>query len=330
MRLSIKKTLMLFSTLVLIMINQACGKLEDSKNSFYEETGNFVSSQKVSPTEEPLISSINNQIPQNKTIDYVIYNSDDIKYEDLNFIDENVYKAISEVNSSIDYYGTFENEDITDSESILEKYYRVVVGEETYINVDKDNENMEDDFRSINPNEYVYYQFDMDKDGFPELIVSDQQRYEYIFKYDTNNNDTMLISVIRTTSQLLGDNKISNWQSGVGLTYAYYELDNSGERKSEIRFYSASYYNNKMQQEDKVYMVGFPKDSKVIEEVWKTPHQNGKTEIYFDDLTETHYFKITEEQYNQLAKDLFESRKEAEENIKQVTYTFDELFGEFI
>ena len=140
-----------------------------------------LTSQKVSPTDEPLISSINNQIPENKTIktiDYVIYNSNEINYEDIKFIDENIYKAISEVNSSIDYYGTFENEDITDSESILEKYYRVVVGEETYINVDKDNENMEDDFRSINPNEYVYYQFNMDKDSFPELIVSDQQRYE--------------------------------------------------------------------------------------------------------------------------------------------------------
>lgn len=74
-------------------------------------------------------------------------------------------------------------------------------------------------------------------------------------------------------------------------------------------------------------MVGFPEGSEEIE-MLKTLPQNGNVEVYFDDLTITHYFKITKEQYEQLTKDLFESRKEAEGNIKQVTYTFDELFGE--
>jgi len=34
------------------------------------------------------------------------------------------------------------------------------------------------------------------------------------------------------------------------------ELDNSGDKKSEIKFFSASYLNNKTQQEDEIYMVG--------------------------------------------------------------------------
>ena len=316
-------------SLLLIMVNQACGKIEESEKSFDVEIGNSVSSQKVSPTEEPINSSENSQIPVIETINYVIYNSDEIEYEELKFIDEYVYDAIYEINSSIDYYGTFKNKDITDSESILKKYYEVIVGEEPYIDVVKEKGYLEGEFNTINPNECVYYFFDMDNDDIPELIVSDNTRYEYIFKYDSIKNKVLLVGTIRTMSQLLGDNKVSYWQGGFGLTFAYYEIEDSGEKKSEIRFYSEGYLNNKTQLEEEVYMVGFPEGSEAIE-MLKTLPRNGNVEVYFDDLTITHYFKITEEQYNQLTKDLFESRKEAEENIKQVTYTFDELFGEFI
>ncbi|WP_372999161.1 hypothetical protein [Lutispora sp.] len=326
-----KKKILWMLLLIMIMITVACGNREINKENegFDEETENTVSSQKVSSTEETLpISSKSNKIPENEPIDSSILKSSETRFEDLSYIDEDIYSALSKIISTIDFYGTFDNEDIVDSNSISKKYYKVVVGESPYINEAKEKEGFEGEFDSIKPNECIYYYFDMDKDGLPELIVSDQQRYEYIFKYDAINNEIMLISIIRTTSQLLGGNKISYWQGGVGLTYGFYELYNSGERKSDIRFFSAAYLNNKTQQEDEIYMVGFTENSEEIETL-KALTQNGKVEVYFNELSETHYFRITEEQYNQLAKDYFKSRKEAEENIKEVTYSFEELFGEF-
>lgn len=39
-----------------------------------------------------------------------------------------------------------------------------------------------------------------------------------------------------------------------------------------------------------------------------------------------YYFRITEEQYLELTKDYFETEHTAKENLKRVTYTYDELF----
>lgn len=310
------------------MINQACGKSEDSKNNFNQETGIDVSSYKIDTTKEILKTSESNQVTENETIDYVIYNDGEIEYEDLDFIDENIFKVISEVNSGINYYGAFENEDIADSKSIMEKYYNAVIGNEAYIDIPKEKGYLEGKFNTIRPDECTYYYFDMDKDGIRELIISDNTRYVYFFKYDVINNEIELICTTRTTIQLLGDNKISDWRGGVGFMYSYYELDKDCEMKSEIRFYSESYINNKIHREDEVFMVGFPEDSEVIEKLKKMPKER-KVEVYYDDFTGTHYFKITEEQYNQLTEDYFKSKKEAEENIKKVTYSFDDLFIEF-
>jgi hypothetical protein len=328
MKMFKKKILWMF-ILTLVMITVACSNREDDRKNegIDEETENSVSSQNVSSTEETLpISSESNKIPENKPNDYIIFNSSETEFEDLSFTGEDTYRALSKISRSIDFYGTFDNEDIAESESILNEYYKVVDGDEPYINVAKEKEGFEGEFDSIKPNDCIYYYFDMDKDRLPELIVSDQETYEYVFKYDAINKQIMLISIIRTTSQLLGDNKLSYWRGGTGLTYGYYVLDNSGERKSEIRFFSASYLNSKTQQEDEIYMIGFPKDTEEIETL-KELIQNGKVEVYFDELTETHYFKITEEQYNELTEDYFKSRKEAEENIKEVTYIFEELFN---
>lgn len=101
------------------------------------------------------------------------------------------------------------------------------------------------------------------------------------------------------------------------------------ERKSDVRFYSAAFFNNRTQKEDEIYVVGFPEGSGYIENL-KILVQNGKIEAYFDELTETHYYRITEEQYDQLTKDFFRSREKAGEDIKKVTFLFDELFGEFL
>ena len=40
------------------------------------------------------------------------------------------------------------------------------------------------------------------------------------------------------------------------------------------------------------------------------------------------YYRVTKEQYEELTNDYFQALEEAKENLKQVTYTYEELFGE--
>lgn len=52
-----------------------------------------------------------------------------------------------------------------------------------------------------------------------------------------------------------------------------------------------------------------------------------KEEGYYDKGHAIYYFKVTEKQYNELTKNYFEAEQLAKENIKKVSYTYEELFG---
>lgn len=40
------------------------------------------------------------------------------------------------------------------------------------------------------------------------------------------------------------------------------------------------------------------------------------------------YFRVTEEQYDELTEDFYQAKQLATQEIQKVTYTYDELFGE--
>lgn len=204
------------------------------------------------------------------------------------------------------------------------------MGEESYRDMKGEKGFLIDlyEYDILRKKEYTYYFFDIDKDQIPELVVSDDIRFAYIFKYETHADEIKLLHIFLGRDQMLGDNKISFYHAGVGSTYGFYELDGNGEPNIKIVFYSASYYNDNTQQEDEIYMVGFVEGSDEFQ-TYKEYQKVTKEQIYFDELTRTYYFKITQEQYGQLTKEYFESEKIAKENIKKVTYTFDELFGDF-
>jgi hypothetical protein len=52
-------------------------------------------------------------------------------------------------------------------------------------------------------------------------------------------------------------------------------------------------------------------------------------QAYFSKGNGTYYFRVTEEQFNALTKDYYEAAKLSRENIKEVTFTYDELFSDF-
>lgn len=53
-------------------------------------------------------------------------------------------------------------------------------------------------------------------------------------------------------------------------------------------------------------------------------------EAYYDEAVMVYYFRVTEEQFNELTKDYFAAAEQADENIKEVTFTYEELFGDYL
>lgn len=129
--------------------------------------------------------------------------------------------------------------------------------------------------------------------------------------------------------QFLGDNKYIYYHVGTADIFSFYDVnDNEAIDVEEVDFYLARYFNDTIQQADIVYMVGFPKSSEKLEALKKLI-SNEEIDIFYHDWSEALYFKITKEQYDELSKDLFESRKRAEEDMEEVTYSYKELFGDF-
>lgn len=258
---------------------------------------------------------------QNEEDESAIINKDS-KWN-LSYIHEDIYRKLSDIIDTIDFYGTFTNECKEDNKTILNQYNKVLTKELSFIN--KIEGGFEGRFNDLCPTECRYYYYDMDKDGLSELIVSEDAGLMYVFKYDDIYDKVMLLSIILTREIPLGDNKFCYTHAGVGDTQGYYELNNCGDMRSDIYFYSEAYYNKKTQNEDIVYMVGFP-DTIEGREKLKIITQDRKADVYFDDFVGVYYLKVTDEQYNHLSENLLRSIEKAEENIKDVTFTYEELF----
>ena len=55
--------------------------------------------------------------------------------------------------------------------------------------------------------------------------------------------------------------------------------------------------------------------------------QENKKDAYYVEEDDSYYFRVNEEEFNQLTEDYFEAERIAEEGIKDVSFSYDELFG---
>lgn len=54
-----------------------------------------------------------------------------------------------------------------------------------------------------------------------------------------------------------------------------------------------------------------------------------KNQVVFEESSGQWFFKITDEQFEELAKPYMEARQLARERCREERYTYDELFGEY-
>ena len=285
-------------------------------------------------------SDINSESQNEQNDDNINESSDN----EINFVSKELFEIIKNAYSEVDFIGEFQTGTVEVYGFYKEQYLKLLKCEVTFIDksLQKNfyiNEFNEMDFthpgynstydgmkESYDPNNYLYYFFDVDGDGPPELCVSDETRFIYIFKYDPNSGEIVLWHEIFTTwIRLLGSKKLWLYSGGTPVEYAYFLLDENGEEECSVRFYLEGYKNIEKQQDDTLYMVALPEyadKSKNIELLDKY-----KNQAVFDPLKSIHYFRVTEEQWIELTEIFFESRELAKENIIQVSFTFEQLFG---
>jgi len=170
----------------------------------------------------------------------------------------------------------------------------------------------------------------MDEDGTPELCINGEFSFTYIYKYLADEDKFILWHELYPSNyQLNGSGKI-RWE-GLGSSRSgevFYKLNKDGEEEYTVFFFSKTNRNSTTEQLEEIYMVGLPWYSNKENQVEIT--EDMKMQSYFDESHEIYYFRVTEEQYNNLTDDYREAKKIAREKIKEVTYTYDELFSDLL
>lgn len=252
---------------------------------------------------------------------------DELNYKNVKFIKTKTFEKIKNIFSSKEFSGEFKYMDLNKNIYYREKYLEILKMKKEYIN--GTHEEILNEEESKNKTELVYYFFDMNGDNIPELIVDNSPYTVDIFTYEKKSQKVRLVESLRPGVEFLGKNYLYFMGGGIGVFEDYFKLNDVGEWCDESIFYSGSYPNeNSMEEDNILYTAGSREGSGQLDELKNIAKERDEN-IYYNEINGAYCFRITEEQSDELMKPYLKIRKKAEENIKKVTYSYDELFGEF-
>lgn len=250
-------------------------------------------------------------------------------YFEDNFVNEDVYTDIKEAYSDMEWSSEFERGNVGSYDSYKEIFRGLVDNKRNYYNPRtgknlflKDYLGTEDysDFPELK-----FYFFDMDQDGYPELCLKDM-RFLLIFKYDSEQDRVLLWTNYMENSyfSLMGSRTVLYDRFETSQTF--YKLDEYGRIIYSVSFEERSYGKEEEEETQIAYFVLLPEYEEEDKQIEITDEM--KQYGYVDADTGTYYFRVTEEQYNELTEEFYQAKQLAEQEIEKVTYTYDELFGE--
>ena len=268
----------------------------------------------------------------------IIHNWDDFQFDSMCFIDGIVFEFLKVAYGKVDYYGEFKKGEIDKYDFYLEKYYKLVSNEMPFIDQTQGEEYYLNEFDTLagymEGDETItshlknksFYFFDMDEDGVPELCVAS----EYIFKYFPDLGKCILWGGYKGNfyNSIRGSRKIAQ-DHGLAsqISHEFYQLNENGTMEYSTFFCIRNEHIQEANQYKNVYIISLPiydnKDrrTELAEET--------KSQAYSADIGgEIFYcFRVTEEQFDELTKDYFIAKKLSDEKIREVSFTYDELFG---
>ncbi len=242
------------------------------------------------------------------------------------YVDDELYAEIKDICKSIDWTVSFDAGDVTKYALYKEKFKNFIDGETTaWIKETGEELPIYDlgEFRTdielekFDIDRYSYYFFDMNGDEAPELCVTDKARYIYVFQYDEERDQIVLWEkYISSTIFLMGTQKLGfagGW-SGHGLI----SIDENGDRVFFVRFKEVGGGPCQNDIEDYGYLVSLPEYIELKNYMIE--------QAVYDKTDERYYFRVTEEQFEELTKDYNDAEKKAQDALDEVTYTYAELF----
>ena len=255
---------------------------------------------------------------------------------DMNYVDEQTFEALRDVYSQIDFHGDFKSGNTECYDYYKEKYFQLVnnkvpfkdkeTGSDVYLNEyadikrDLEIKKIRDDYTY----NYTYLFFDIDEDGAPELCITDIKFFHYVFKYIPEEDQFYLWYRSDVGYyQIMGSRKVS-WDR-FEENNVFYILDKDGNEELILYFYKLLSSVSDEGQAHFNYIVALPwyqNDDKSLEDI--------KEQGYYREAQDVFYFQVTKEQYKELTKEYFEQVLSIQERQQAVSYTYDELFADFI
>lgn len=257
----------------------------------------------------------------------------DAKY-DLPYADDETFAIIKEAYGNVEFAGVFEKGDTSVYDDYKSVFMKLLKNEMTFYDSETGKEICLKDFEGLmlydkstdrhtkyDVSQYKYIFFDIDEDGSPELGIRNSDNYNavYIFRYDVETEKCFLwYTMYNGYYELFGSRKMAWIWDGKYITF--YQLNANGEVECET-FGTSNWKNDEVSQ----HTVMLPQYADKEKEVPVTDAM--KAQGIYERSTGQWFFRVTEAQYNELMEPYWEAYDLAEQEIKKVTYTYEELFG---
>lgn len=250
--------------------------------------------------------------------------------EEIYFVNEDIYSIVKDAYSNVEWKSKFETGDLAVDEFYKEKFRELLSNEKPYYDEEeggelflKDYHYMQSIYENQNTQGVDFYFFDMDEDGKPELGITTVD-FILIMKYDERNDRFLLWKKYESTYYEIHGSRAVRYD-GIGLashlTYIFYKLDESGNEEYTVVFVTQFYFDEEINDFKEVYLMMLPQYTDKDKQIEISEDIKKQGYCYEND----YYFRVTKEQYEELTDEFFKESNIADEEIKKVTYTYEEM-----
>lgn len=246
--------------------------------------------------------------------------SEDYSVEEIPFVDEETFALIREAYAEVDFSAEFEKGDPAVYEECKLAFRCMIRNETPFLDRETGEDIYIKDWIDL---EHVsgYYFFDINGDEVPELYIDYIGAKDYVFSYDSEKDQCILwqqlayLTIIGTRKAVVHDEDFG------GITFDFVQLDSDGNVELNVMFFSqpADLYHN----DPVINMVMFPNYAD-REKEWELTEEM-KQQGVFEASSGQWFFRITDEQFEELKKPYIEGIDWERQRAER--YTYEELFG---
>lgn len=252
---------------------------------------------------------------------------------DLPYTDAEGIKIIRQAYAKVDFDGEFIQGDLENYDEYVVHFSELLNNNLPFLNKETGKETYLKEFDRLAIYEDLEYSqiivqceyilFDIDGDKFPELGIRNENDHNAVYVFDYNEQTgkcELWYTLENYWYVILGSKKIAwIWDDRY---LAFYQLGSSGD--IECHTLGISRWFNEEESLHMVMLPAYTREESIYIPDWL------KEQGVFSQSDEQWFFRITEEQYEELMAPYWEAYFKSQEEIMKVTYTYEELFGSLI